>query len=172
MVDLVASRVAAIAHAHHLTPQETTIAIIGHGTPRHPRSRNATVELAARLQERGRYAEVLPAFLDQQPFVESIVDRASRENIIVVLFLIGAGPHATQDIPRRIGLNVPEVSALPLADRVGGRRVICDAPVGTDPGIVDIILQLSRPPRLASAGREATRGSQVFEAAAAGEVRS
>ncbi len=173
IVPLVARRVRNRLEEHNLQPGSTTLAIVGHGSGRHGRSRVATVMLADALRSLDLCRQVLPAFLDEDPGVATIHDRATQANIVVVPFLISRGPHATQDIPEAVGLTVavddpvecsrlrepvcasvgrhgqasiPTCAGVPHnAGRVGGRFIVCDAPVGTDPGIIEIIADLAQP---------------------------
>ncbi len=172
IVPLVARRVHDRMEEHDLQPGSTTLAIVGHGTGRHQCSRAATIGLADALGRLDLCRQVLPAFLDEDPGVGTIHDRATQANIIVVPFLISRGPHATQDIPEAVGLTVPianptvcsrprqngcafvvqhgyasvatRTGMLPTAGRVGGRFIVCDTPVGTDSGIIEIIADLAR----------------------------
>jgi sirohydrochlorin ferrochelatase len=116
-----------------------TLVLVGHGAETNPSSRNATVLLVHALRQRGICAEVLPAFLDDDPRVETIASSAKHDVIIVIPFLIAGGPHATRDIPRRLGLSIAPGANPPFDGRIGRHRIICDAAVGTDPGIVDLI---------------------------------
>ncbi len=164
MADLVARRTEVIRTRFAEVAGPASIAVVGHGTPRHPRSRNATVELAAKLQNRGLSDDAFAVFLDDEPPVESIVGHAKHQIIIVILFLIGAGPHATSDVPRRIGLRLPNEPLLPLMGEVEGKRVICDAPVGTDPSLTDLILDLASPGNLRTSALDDTRILTCLEA--------
>lgn len=143
IADLVERRIHARLVENTLDPSAVTVAIVGHGTSRHEESRLATLRLCDALRRRRLAAEVLPAFLDESPSVETILTRAASANVVVVPFLIGAGPHATRDIPGVLGIGSPEAASLPVAGAVGKRRVVCDAPVGSDPGIIDMLTALA-----------------------------
>ena len=144
MVDLVADRAAELAGAMNMTPSDTCLVLVGHGTQRHPGSRGATDHLAESLAQRCLWGQVLAAFLDDQPKIEGVCARAGHPNVLVLPFMINDGPHATRDTPQRIGLAVADGDAPPFIGRVGDRRVICDAAIGTDPRIVELILDLAR----------------------------
>ena len=143
MVPLVARRVRACMAEHDLPPDSTTVAVIGHGTVRHPASRAAAVSLVDSLRRCNIGAEILYAFLDETPSVESIVDRATHTSILAVPFLIAPGVHATRDIPTRLGLKSPADIRLPIAQRVGRYYIVCDDAVGTDRGLADIVADLA-----------------------------
>jgi len=139
VVSLMAERVADLCRWNGLYSNDVTLAVIGHGTERHEQSSAATIRMASELSDRGVAGEVLHAFLDQEPRVESICQRASNPSIIVVPFLIGAGPHAMRDIPSRLGIPIRGAEALPVRACVGDRLVICDNAIGTLAGMVQVI---------------------------------
>lgn len=142
MISLVASRVRARLREHVLDPHLTTLALVGHGIEHHEGSRTATLELAKSLRRLDVCREVLTAFLDDDPYVESILDRAEQPGVVVLPFLVGGGLHATRDVPIRLGLH-PSHGVPPLSGWVGKRFVVCDAAVGTDPGVIEIIEKLA-----------------------------
>lgn len=143
IVTVVADEVDQLLADHGLVAEETTLAIVGHGTVRRQRSGEATIELSAALQQRATCAEVLPAFLDDTPPVESILGRATRQNLVVVPFLIAAGGHATVDIPERLGLERGHGGGGSAVDTAKGRPVYVTPPVGTFQGIRDIVVSLA-----------------------------
>lgn len=108
---------------------KTTIVVVGHGTRRHKQSRLSTIALQDFLAARLRRAQVLAAFLDEDPGPEEALNQALNPQILVLPFLMGAGTHATKDLPRRFG----------------ARPVHIDQPLGTLPGIEHLILQSAFP---------------------------
>ncbi len=144
MVELVARRASEMVRTYDLNARRTCLAVVGHGTVRHAGSRRATERLAAALDRRNDFGQVLSAFLDEEPGVESILRVADQPAVVVIPFLISGGPHATVDIPVRLGLTVGRDASPPFVGRVGDRLVICDAAVGTDAGVIEIILDLAK----------------------------
>ena len=140
---LVRRRIAELIRAGGLSAGSYTLAIVGHGTRRHAASRNATNDLVERLGSHYPSNDVLAAFLDDDPPVETILVRARFRSIVVLPFLIGSGAHATRDIPRRLGMDVRENASWPITATSGGHSLICDRPIGADPGVVEIILDLA-----------------------------
>lgn len=139
---MIADRARQLMELENLSKNDCTIGLVGHGTPRHPASRNASLDLAKTLMGLG-FDEVLPVFLDEQPKLEQLVELATRPAVIVVPFLIGAGPHATSDVPRRVGIKSRPFHVFPIAEGVSGRTVYCDMPLGSYPGMVDLIIDLA-----------------------------
>jgi len=127
----------------HRDSDGVSLAIVGHGTARHAQSRHATRDMAAWLRRMRIVDEVVTAFLDDDPPVETVVERVTHPTLILAPFLIGAGPHAVRDVPRRVGLNTPDNATPPFFGRVGDRFVICDEPIGSDPRIVELIVELA-----------------------------
>jgi sirohydrochlorin cobaltochelatase len=128
-----------------ISAQDCTLAIVGHGTPRHTASRNSTLSLAKQLRAMHSFGEVIALFLDDQPAVEQLLTLATRPNVLVIPFLIAAGPHATLDVPRRIGMSMHGMSGPPFVDSIGGKRILCDVPFGSYPGMIDLIIDLASP---------------------------
>ena len=148
---LVARRVAELMHEHRIDRGSAALALVGHGTTRHAESRTSTLHLADVLRRRRVAAEVLTAFLDDDPPVETLIQTATCPHLIVVPFLVGGGTHVSEDLPRRLGLGqesgvrsqntTGSLSRLPTPD---SRPVHVDQAIGNYPGLVDIIVDLAR----------------------------
>ncbi len=98
---LVRDRVNDLLHRYDLQPDLTSLVLVGHGTPRHHRSRDATVNLSSALRKARLCREVLAVFLDEPPFVDGVFGLVTQPNVLLLPFLIGCGHHATRDIPLR-----------------------------------------------------------------------
>jgi sirohydrochlorin cobaltochelatase len=133
-------------------PAETALVLVGHGTPRNPRSRQSVEAHAARLRRAGDYAEVHAVFLEEAPGVEAVYALTGQSAVVVVPVLIGQGDHAAIDIPVRLGEPESAVRARLAAGLPGwrnpterhGRRLWCTDPVGRHPGIADLVLDRVR----------------------------
>ena len=92
---------------------ETRVVLVGHGTRRARASQDSTQRMAAYLRRKRWFRDVVPAFLDADPELESTFrDRAHH---LVLPFLVGGGGHAGRDLPRRIRRVVG--STLPFLGR-------------------------------------------------------
>ncbi len=145
IAQIVERRIRSLLDGYAISPDDASIAIVGHGTQRHAGSRQATVELVEKVRSASGFGDVLFAFLDEEPGVETIGDRAQERNVVVLPFMIGAGAHAAQDLPRRLGMESSIAALPPGMQRINGRFFICDAPIGTDPAMIDIIVDLALP---------------------------
>jgi len=146
-LDLVEARIRCLLVAEGLDPAATAVALVGHGTARHHRSRSATEEAVDRLRRRQVSGEVMAAFLDDAPRVATIPERARFFDVVVVPFLISNGPHAARDIPAAVGMAPLHGQHPPFRGQTRGRAMVCDAAVGTDPGMLPLIISIAREQR-------------------------
>ena len=137
---LVARRATEIMRERGLERGSATLALVGHGTGRHPESRSSTLKLAETLRRRRVAGEVLAAFIDDDPPLEGLLDTAALPHVILVPFLIGGGAHVTDDIPRLLGLEQKSG----VWSRESGKDVVVGEAIGTYPGMVEIIIDLAR----------------------------
>jgi uroporphyrin-III C-methyltransferase len=135
---LVARRVTELLREQGIDRHSATLALVGHGTRRHRESRSSTLQLADTLRRRRVAGEVLAAFMDDDPPLDSLIESAMLPYVVVVPFLIGGGTHVSEDIPR-----IVEESRVASHE---SRRpsVIVDQAIGSYPGLVDIIVDLAR----------------------------
>jgi len=139
LFNLVVRRAGELMERFDVSATDTTLAVVGHGTMRYDASRQATIELVEALAHRFGSLEVIPAFLDDEPAVDDVVDRATGSNIIVVPFLMADGHHALRDVPARIGLDPVAIDQLPTCGSVNGRTVVFDSAVGMYKGIAELV---------------------------------
>ncbi len=125
-------------------PAATSLVIVGHGTPRHPKSGESTRELAAELARRHVCKEVLAAYLDDTPNVRLAVDWATQSTVMVLPFMMGNGPHVTRDIAGVLGLHRDSVLDGVTGGRDRHRVILCEEAIGTDSRIVNIVADLAR----------------------------
>ena len=135
---LVARRVTELLRHDEIPRHLTSLAIVGHGTPRHQESRTSAVQLADTLRRRRVAGEVFAAFLDDDPPLDALLQTAL-PHLIVVPFLIGGGTHVSEDIPRLLRKKLPVAR-----HQSRNAELIIDEPIGTYPGIVEIIVDLAR----------------------------
>lgn len=140
---LVRQRVRRLLDSHALSATESSVWVVGHGTPRHAASRTATEELAESLGKLEPNWDVRPAFLEEGPRVEQVSVQTVRRNTLIVPFLIGGGFHATSDILQRVGMN-PDAAAGPPYVAPFGRGVrILDLAVGAYEEMARIVIELA-----------------------------
>ena len=107
------------------------LVVLGHGTPRDPGSADTVLDVCACLARGAKFARVAPAFIDQEPRVENVLQDARETLILLVPFLVAPGWHGGTTVPRELDLG--DDSA-----RHGGQRIIYTEPVGTHPAFVEL----------------------------------
>ncbi|NOT00341.1 MAG: hypothetical protein HOP29_06905 [Phycisphaerales bacterium] len=135
----VRDRIGRVMDRHQLPRHDTTVVVVGHGTPRHGAGRRATELLACDVSD--VCSQSLAVHLDESPRLEDAHRRIHSSNVIVIPFVIGGGHHAVQDIPARIDAGLSSNGGgLPLSRE---RFVVCDVPVGEYDVIPDVIVALA-----------------------------
>jgi len=127
---LLGARAEAACAARGWTPAETALLVVGHGTPRDPRSGAVLDGQVARLTATGAFAHVGAAFLERPPTVAQAVAALPAGPCVAVGFFADAGSHGEADVPRLLAEAAPDAAYA--------------GPVGTDPAITDLILALAR----------------------------
>lgn len=140
---LVRRRALELVEQFGLSAIESALVVVGHGTPKNAQSRVSTIDVVEAIARGQLFWEVIPAFLDEEPFVESILPRVASSVVVVIPFLIAAGAHASQDIPRRMGITLANHAGRPTSVIAEGRTIVIDQSIGMDRGIIDIIVDLA-----------------------------
>lgn len=145
MTELLLWRVREVAP--DVPPCETSLLIIGHGTSRNENSSSAVKEQVRRILAHGEYAEVLGAFLEEEPFVTGWREVVTQPNVVAVPFFISDGLHGSQDIPALLGIGSGRMQAAEKTAGfrryrhfVDGRAVHYAGAIGTEPQFADLIL--------------------------------
>lgn len=137
--DVLYARVKAAMHEYGLDPGELAVAVIGHGTRREPRSREAARQQSRSLAARLPGIAVLDAFLDDEPSIASIYERTDRPAILAIPWFLAPGSHVSSDVPRELGLACGATGGI-----CHGRSVYYLGTPGTSDQICDLILDLAR----------------------------
>ena len=137
---------------------ETSFLIVAHGTDLNENSAVAAKRETEKIRALGKYAAVLNLYMEEPPLVSDWRKLTKTENVVVVPFFISDGLHSYEDIPRLLGMVVA-----PVVDRrqpgspppatghgeifrqnpyaIDGRNLFYAPSIGTDPGVVDIIIE-------------------------------
>ena len=116
------------------------LALVGHGSERTPKSGASVRAHAARLRKEEQFESVRAVFTDEEPYVQTVVDRVDAAEILAVPVFMARGTHVREDIPRRLGLR----NATEQSTTIDGRTVRYTDPVGTDPLVAWIAVQSAR----------------------------
>jgi sirohydrochlorin cobaltochelatase len=139
-------------------PAETSLLIVAHGTDLNENSAVAAKREAEKIRALGKYAAVLNVYMEEPPLVSDWRKLTETPNVVVVPFFISDGLHSYEDIPvllgiaatadvdrGRPGLAPPATTRGEIFRRnpyaMHGRNLFYAPSIGTDPGIVDIIIE-------------------------------
>ena len=122
-----------------LRPDETAVAIIGHGTRRNRGSRDTARQQARRIRDLHWLGEVVDVYLDDEPDIPSLYRSTRAANIIALPYFLADGSHVRVDVPRALG-----ITDLDSVNHVNGRSVYYLEAVGSDESICRVILDLAR----------------------------
>lgn len=138
LAGVVYQRVTDTLSRYQLDAQQTTVAIVGHGTKRSYESQQTTRDQVQQLMQRGLVADLLDAYLDDDPDIPSIYQRAKTADVVVVPFFLAPGSHVTIDVPSALGLPAGESFA-----RLNGKHIYYTDPVGTNEEVCQFITALA-----------------------------
>jgi len=136
--------------APDLDPAETSLLIVAHGTDLNENSAVAAKREVEKIRALGKFAEVLNAYMEEQPLVSNWRKLTKTRNVVVVPFFILYGLHSYEDIPRLIGIAneaaIPSRTARGEIFRgnpyaINDRSLFYAPSIGTDPGFADIIIE-------------------------------
>lgn len=100
-------------------PAQTCLFVAGHGTNNNANSSRLVERQAARIAQRGQFAQVRAIFLDQSPYIKDWRELTSCKQIALLPYFLSNGLHVTEDIPELLGFaDDPEVGDFNLVPEV------------------------------------------------------
>ena len=135
-------------------PAESSLLIVAHGTDLNENSAVAAKREVEKIRALGKYAAVLNVYMEEAPLVSDWRKLTETPNVVAVPFFISDGLHSYEDIPRLLGIGVDRAqpgSPPPGTARaeifrsnpykIDNRSLFYAPSIGTDPGVVDIIIE-------------------------------
>lgn len=147
LADLLKRRALACCRQNGISPGNTAILVIGHGSRRPGQISSTPAQVAARLAADGDFAEVRAAYIEQDPAVGGWPDLVSAPFVLAQPLLVSEGMHASEDLPPLFGLQKPTGGPAFIA----GRKVWLLDGIGRDPEVVSMILDQVRAAEQAAA---------------------
>lgn len=151
--DLIARRLQKVMTDQQLSPKDTTVFLVAHGNPdpNRPASHDTTVMMATRVYQQLPVHAILPAFIEEKPFLKGWAKRTNSPNILVLPFMIAAGIHGAKDIPNFLGIQPTEEQTEAMHDfgspigpfEVEGRRLWLMRAMGSHPEMADFIVDIA-----------------------------
>jgi sirohydrochlorin cobaltochelatase len=145
MVDLLLRR--AREAAPNVPEEKTSLLIVGHGTSLNEKSAEAAQSQVRAIRDKGLYAEVSEAYMEESPFIADWSQNTTQPNVVVVPFFIADGLHSYQDIPVLLGIESSPTAAASQQEvfrrnpyPLDGRLLYYANAIGTEPLMADVIL--------------------------------
>lgn len=145
MTELLLHRAADVAPG--VPPDETSLFIVAHGTDLNENSAAAAKREVEHIRARGIYAQVMNAYMEEEPLIARWSELAMAKNVVVVPFFIADGLHSYQDIPVLLGIEQEPGAAASEREvfrhnpfTVRGRRLFYASAIGTEPLFAEVIL--------------------------------
>jgi sirohydrochlorin cobaltochelatase len=139
-------------------PEDLSLFLVGHGTPKNPNSRKAVEAHVQRIRHVGTYAQVESLHLEEEPGVARLFDLATQPNVVVVPFFLGDALHPMADVPIQLGEPESVVMERLAAGHAPwrnpterqGKRIWYAQGLGMDPVVTEILLARVEESRLAA----------------------
>jgi sirohydrochlorin cobaltochelatase len=131
-------------------PEKTSLLIVGHGTDLNDNSAAAAKREVHRIAERGLYAEVLNAYMEEEPLIAKWDEYATQPNVVVVPFFIADGLHSYEDIPVLLGIASESGGAASATEKdifrrnpyhLRGRTLYYASAIGTELLFADVVVE-------------------------------
>jgi sirohydrochlorin cobaltochelatase len=148
MTELLLRRAAEVAPG--VPPDKTSLFIVGHGTDLNDNSAVAAKREVQQIAARGLYAEVLNAYMEEEPLIAKWDEHASQPHVVVVPFFIADGLHSYEDIPVLLGIAAESSGTASATQKevfrrnpyqLRGRTLYYASAIGTEPLFADVILE-------------------------------
>lgn len=130
LAELVLEAALATAGEHGFPPEASLLLLVGHGTPRHRGSARATAALVEALREKGSFAAVEPAFLEEPPLLQEVVAGEADRPVVAVGLFLDEGPHGRDDVLAALASAPGPVAYAGPVGALAGIRALVKARAG------------------------------------------
>lgn len=151
VANIMAQRAQSVIAAQNFKPDQASILIAAHGNSTNPQNSDQAKDLASRIEALCGGVPTRAAFIEEHPYIGDWHATTTVDNLIVLPFLIGGGPHEAKDIPAMLGLDHTDPAFDILSDhtpfigplKAHGRTIWCCRALGFEPALGDLIVDLA-----------------------------
>lgn len=141
MTDLLVQRALTILKKDAVNLASTCLLVAGHGTPKNKNSTHEVYKQVELIRARNIFAQVEAVFMEEAPLIQGWSDRISWPHVVCVPFFIADGLHPAEDIPVMLGITQnAKRDGFTNPTHFGSQRLWYSSSIGTEPGMVEIIL--------------------------------
>ncbi|MBX3746492.1 MAG: cobalamin biosynthesis protein CbiX [Verrucomicrobiae bacterium] len=126
------------------TFQDAALILVAHGSTKDGDSCGPAYLQGETLRRRGVFAEVIEAFVQQEPSVTGALRRVFSPRVFVVPLFVADGWFTEVVVPVEMGLRAPEAQTWERVVGMGGRRVHYARAVGSHPAMTEVLRARAR----------------------------
>lgn len=123
---------------------DAALVLAGHGSTVNADSAAPTLQHADELRRRNLFAQVQETFWKQEPYFAQVLRGVFAARVFIVPLFISDGYFTEEVIPRELGLCAKGETNFPRAQERGGQTLYYCRPVGTHPGMTNVLLARAR----------------------------
>jgi sirohydrochlorin cobaltochelatase len=123
---------------------DAALVLVGHGSTVNADSAAPARQHADELRRRGIFAQVREAFWKEEPYVWQVLRGVFAPRVFIVPLFISAGYFTEEVLPRELGFCGPGETNFARAQVRGGQKLHYCGPVGTHPGMAEVLLARAR----------------------------
>lgn len=123
---------------------DAALVLAGHGSTVNADSAAPTYQHSDELRRRGIFAQVQEAFWKQEPYLSQALRGVFAPRVFVVPLFISDGYFTEEVIPRELGFCGKRETSFSRVQQRGGQTLYYCRPVGTHPGMTEVLLARAR----------------------------
>lgn len=123
---------------------DAALVLAGHGSTVNADSAAPTLQHADELRRRNLFAQVQETFWKQEPYFAQVLRGVFAARVFIVPLFISDGYFTEEVIPRELGLCAKGETNFPRVQQRGGQTLYYCRPVGTHPGMTNVLLARAR----------------------------
>lgn len=120
--------------------KDAALVLVGHGATLNPDSSAPTLQHADELLQRNIFAQVLPCFWKEEPYIYGALRGVFARRVFIVPIFISEGYFTEQVIPREMGFCRNDEPALERKQTRGDQTFHYCGPVGTHDSMTEVIV--------------------------------
>jgi sirohydrochlorin cobaltochelatase len=123
---------------------DAALVLAGHGSTLNADTAAPVYQHADELRRRGVFAQVLETFWKQEPYLAQVMRGVFAPRVFVAPLFISDGYFTEEVIPRELGFCQGGEAGFSRVQRRGGQVFFYCGPVGTHPGMTEVLLARAR----------------------------
>lgn len=122
---------------------DTSLLVVGHGSGKNPCSKQTLLHHLQALRDEGKWGQVADLWLEEPPRVGDWAQVTSKQQVVVVPFLLNDGQHGGWDIPAELGIAADTMSH-GVTHELGEHQLRLAPALGCSARFADAIAELAR----------------------------